>query len=382
MTMKKVAILTHDIGGGAFTSLGTALSRGFQELGIDCEFVVLKATQAEKDQYPDINIVTLNTRRTAFSLLPTIRYLKQSKPDVIFPMPWYFNVTAIWARYLSGIDSKIIIGEHNIISLETGIEHQDKLHLQSLPTLMRYTYPYGDGLIAVSQDTIADLVETIKVPPRIPMRVIFNPIDLDRVQQLAKKPTDHPWFLDSETPTIVTVARLAKQKQLDVLLRAFARVVKIQPARLLILGEGPLRSQLETLCYELQIEDCVAMPGYDRNPYRYMSACDVFVLASAWEGCPIALQEAMACGAAVVVNDAPGGSKDLIEYGKHGMMVAAGDPEALATGILQILSNPSLKQHYQTQARKRARDFQYLKIAQQYLDFSTTGLVRQEVLCR
>lgn len=381
MHTKKVSILTHDISGGAFTSLGTALARGFQELGVNCEFVVLKATQAEKERYPDLNLVTLNAQRTAFSLLPTIRYLKQSKPDVIFPMPWYFNITAIWARYLSGINSKIIIGEHNIISLETGIEHKDKLHLQALPLLMRYTYPYGDGLIAVSQDTIADLIENIQVPPRIPMTTIFNPIDLNRIQQLAKKPVDHPWFLDSETPTIVTVARLAKQKQLDVLLRAFARVVKILPARLLILGEGLLRSQLESLCRELQIEDCVAMPGYDRNPYRYMSACDVFVLASAWEGCPIALQEAMACGAAVVVNDAPGGSKDLIEHGKYGMMVAPGDSEALATGILQILTNPNLKQHYQTQACKRARDFQYLKIAQQYLDFAAAEAVGQEVLC-
>jgi glycosyltransferase involved in cell wall biosynthesis len=382
MSITKVAILTHDIGGGAFTSLGNALVRGFQELGVNCEFVVLQANTTEKERYPDINIVTLNTQRTAFSLLPTIRYLKHSKPDVVFPMPWYFNVTAIWAKYLSGINSKIIIGEHNIISLEASIEHKDKLHLQSLPMLMRYTYPYGDGLIAVSQDTIADLVEEIKVPPRIPMTVIPNPIDLDRVQQLAKEPIDHPWFQDSEIPTIMTVARLAKQKQLDVLIRAFARVVSILPARLLILGEGPLRSQLQSLCRELQIEDCVSMPGYDPNPYRYMSACDVFVLASAWEGCPIALQEAMACGAAVVVNDAPGGAKDLVERGKSGMMVAAGDPEALATGIVQILTNPDLKQHYQVQANKRARDFHYLKIARQYLDFSTSGLVSKEVLCR
>lgn len=382
MTIKKVSILTHDIGGGAFTSLGTALARGFQALGASCDLVVLQATQAEKEQHPGINIVTLNTRRTAFSLLPTVRYFKESKPDIIFPMPWYFNITAIWARYLSGTNTKIIIGEHNIISLEAGIEHKDKLHLQSLPLLMRYTYPYGDGLIAVSQDTIADLVAEIKVPPRIPMTVIPNPIDLDRIQQLAREPLHHPWFQDRHLPTIVTVARLAKQKQLDVLIHAFARVIKAIPAKLLILGEGPLRSPLETLCRELRIEEHVAMPGYDRNPYRYMSACDVFVLASAWEGCPIALQEAMACGAAVVVNDAPGGSKDIIERGKHGIMVVAGDPEALATGILQILTNSKLKQHYRERSRDRARDFQYLKIAQQYLDFGDSGLGQKEVLCR
>ena len=87
-------------------------------------------------------------------------------------------------------------------------------------------------------------------------------------------------------PTIVTAARLAKQKQLDGLLYAFAQVVRVRPARLLILGEEPLRGELEQLCQELGIADSVAMPGYDSNPYRYMAKADIFVLASAWEGCP------------------------------------------------------------------------------------------------
>jgi glycosyltransferase involved in cell wall biosynthesis len=374
MSNLKISILTHDISGGAFTNLCIALVRGFLELGVDCTLVILYASDEELARYPDIPIVTLNVKRTTFSLMATIRYLREYRPDVILPMPWYFNIVAVWAKYLAGVNTKVILGEHNIISLEASIEHRDKLHLRLLPILMRATYPHGDALVGVSKDTITDLVETLKIEAKIPMQVILNPVNPDRVRQLAAAPIEHPWFQNSSIPTIVTAARLAKQKQLDGLLRAFAQVVKVTPARLLILGEGPLRGELEKLCQELGIADAVAMPGYDPNPYRYMANCDVFVLASAWEGCPIALQEAMAAGAAVVVTDAPGGMKDIVDNGKYGRMVPTGDPDALATEILQLLSQPDLKQYYRSQAQQRSGDFHYLKTAQQYIDLCQSVL--------
>lgn len=374
MKAKKVAIFFHGIEGGTFTNLAITLARGFKELGVSCDLVVLNASDEEKARYPDVNVVALNAPRAVLSPVSLIRYIREQKPDVIFPMPWYFNVIAIWAKSLSFTHTKIIIGEHNIISLEAGVEHRDKLRIRYLPILMRYTYPYGDGLIAVCQDTITDLVKEIKVSTRIPMTVIHNPIDVERVQQLAGEPIEHPWFREHKVPVIVTVARLAKQKQLDVLIRAFADVVANLPAKLLILGEGPLRAELESLCRELQVEEHVHMPGFDSNPYKFMAAGDVFVLASAWEGCPIALEEALACGAAVIVNDAPGGSKDVIEYGKHGMLVSNRNHHALAEAIIQILSDKNLKRNYQEQALSRSQDFRYLNISKKYLDFCNSVL--------
>ncbi|MBF2028655.1 MAG: glycosyltransferase [Oscillatoriales cyanobacterium C42_A2020_001] len=369
MKAPSISILTHDISGGTFTNLCTALVRGFRELGVECNLVVLDATDEELSQFSDVPIVTLGVKRTAFSLPATIRYLREYQPDVLLPMPWYFNIVGVWARYLANVNTKVVLGEHNIISLEAEIEHRDKVHLRFLPVLMRYVYPHSDGLIAVSKDTITDLVETLHIAANIPMQVILNPINVKRVEQLSKVSIDHPWFQNHDIPVIVTAARLAKQKQLDSLLQAFAQITNDFPARLLILGEGPLRTELETLCQTLGIAESVWMPGYDANPYRYMAACDVFVLASAWEGCPIALQEAMACGAAVVVTDAPGGMKDIVEYGKYGMMVPTGDVNALATGLKQVLAQPELKQHYRAQARQRSHDFHYLNTSRQYLEF-------------
>lgn len=377
MYPRRVALFMHGIEAGVFTRLGTALIRGFKEAGInDCDLVVLNATDEEKSWYPDINIVSLDVKHATYSLFPLVSYFRNHQPDVIFPMPWYFNVIAIWARMLAGTDTKIIMTEHNVISLEASIEHRAKLKLRYLPLIMRYSYPFGHGLIGVSQDVITDLLQKIKISPRIPMIAIPTTVDVERVQRLAQEPVNHPWLEDDNVAVILTAARLAKQKQLDILLRAFSQAVKTSThLRLLILGEGSLRLELENLCKELKIDEYVSMPGYVSNPYGYMANCDAFVLTSAWEGCPVALGEAMACGAAVIVNDAPGGSKDMVDYGKYGLMVPTGDIEALSTAILKVVSNPDVKEHYRKQGHSRAQDFKYSKISNQYLDFYQTVVV-------
>ena len=156
MGIRKIAILTHDIEGGAFANLATSLARGFKQIGIDSDVVVLNATETAKLRYPDINVVSLNARRTIFSLQQTMHYIREHQPDVIFPMPWYFNVIAIWARALTRSQTKIVIGEHNVCSLEAAIEHKSNPRIRYiLPVLMRCTYPYGDGLIGVQKTRLA-----------------------------------------------------------------------------------------------------------------------------------------------------------------------------------------------------------------------------------
>lgn len=369
MSCQKLTIFTHGIKRGPFAALGTTLSRGFKDLGYDCDLVVLNATAEEKQRYPHVNTISLDISRAALSLWPLVRYMQAHNPDIIFSMPWYFNVIAILARFIARTPTKIIVGEHNICSLESKIEHGDKLKIKFLPFLMRASYPYSDGLIAVCQDTITDLIENQKVSDRIPMQVISNPIDRERIQSLKNEPLSHPWFTSFDVPVILTVARMAKQKQLNFLIEAFAQVIETQPAKLLILGDGLLRPELENLCKELNIEEHVSMPGYDHNPYKYMAACDIFALVSAWEGCPIALEEALASGAATIVNDAPGGSKDLVGNGEFGVVVPHGNLDALVKAILDLLSDSTKKAYYQAQAQKRSLDFNYLMISRQYVDF-------------
>ena len=153
-------------------------------------------------------------------------------------------------------------------------------------------------------------------------------------------PVAHPWFNDPTRPVILSVARLAPQKDLATLLRAFAEVVRSRPARLVVLGEGDERCRLTLLARELGISPFVQFPGDIRPAFPYMAKAHVFVLSSAWEGLSMALLEAMACGTPVVSTDCPYGPREILEGGKWGPLVTPGDWRSLASAILETLDNP------------------------------------------
>jgi glycosyltransferase involved in cell wall biosynthesis len=136
---------------------------------------------------------------------------------------------------------------------------------------------------------------------------------------------------------LVTVARLAPQKALDVLLTAFARL----PAtvHLAIIGGGPLHEQLKTLAAEMGVAPRVGFLGYRSEPADYVAAADVFCLTSVWEACSLAAQEAITLGVPVVTT-AVGGMPELIEDRVSGRLVASGDPEGFAAAVTELLATP------------------------------------------
>jgi glycosyltransferase involved in cell wall biosynthesis len=137
---------------------------------------------------------------------------------------------------------------------------------------------------------------------------------------------------------VLSVGRLSKQKDFGTLLRAFARVREDRPARLVILGDGPERSMLESLISELGLDEVAALPGWVANPYPWMAHAGVYVLSSRWEGLPSVLIEALYCGVPIVATDCLSGPREILEGGEHGLLVAVGDVDALARGIESALA--------------------------------------------
>jgi Glycosyltransferase len=123
-------------------------------------------------------------------------------------------------------------------------------------------------------------------------------------------------------------------------LEAFAKVRQTIDARLVILGEGSLRAELEERIHHLELQDVVDMPGFQPNPFGWMGACSVYVLSSRYEGFPTSLLQAMACGAKIVSTDCPTGPVEILEDGKWGRLVPVGDADALAKEIVAALATP------------------------------------------
>jgi glycosyltransferase involved in cell wall biosynthesis len=153
---------------------------------------------------------------------------------------------------------------------------------------------------------------------------------------------------------------LNKFKDFATLIRAFARLRAVHPARLVILGEGPERRNLEQLARQLGVATEVDLPGFAANPYAFMARADVFALASRVEGLSNAIIEALACGCPVVSTDCPNGPDEVLQHGRYGRLVPVGDDAALADAISATLHAPpdpaALRQRAASFSVQRATD--------------------------
>jgi hypothetical protein len=131
--------------------------------------------------------------------------------------------------------------------------------------------------------------------------------------------------------------KLTRAKDYPTLRRAFARVQKLRPCWLMILGKGSQQHDLEALATDLGIADDFALPGFTTNPYAFL---DLLVLSLAWEGSPPALTEALTLGIPAVSTDCPSGPREILQNGRLGPLVPVGDHEALAHAMLNALDHP------------------------------------------
>jgi glycosyltransferase involved in cell wall biosynthesis len=124
-------------------------------------------------------------------------------------------------------------------------------------------------------------------------------------------------------------------------LAAFARSRANHPgARLLLVGDGPMRGELEALAARLGVAESVHFAGYQPRPERYLATMDVFALTSRMEGLPLAILEALAAGVPVVGSNV-GGVPDLIEHGRTGLLFPSGDEVTLTSLLNVVLADPA-----------------------------------------
>jgi glycosyltransferase involved in cell wall biosynthesis len=167
---------------------------------------------------------------------------------------------------------------------------------------------------------------------------------------------------------LISVGRLAPEKNWDTLLRAFAKVSSEQPGlRLVLIGDGPARGTLQSLASELGIAEHVTFTGalpFDQVPC-YLKAADLFAFASVTETQGLVTIEAMAAGLPTVAVDGPG-TRDIVEIGKQGFLVE-NDAEALAKGIEKLLANPQRRKRFSNNALKKAKTFDINALGKQMM---------------
>ena len=276
----------------------------------------------------------------AIAALPDlVSYLVRERPDQLVAAKTHTNLTAIWGRALSGIPVRVAVCEQTNLTQQMAGRQGGKWRWRYIAPLLGCVYPAADLVYACSNGVAGDLAGRTGLPPdRI--ETIYNPVGTDALRARAVESISHPWYEEGEPPVGLGVGRLVPQKDFSTLIRAFAEVRAQTPARLVILGEGRERRQLQALARQLDVSADVDLAGLVANPSAHMARAGVFVLSSAYEGLPTVLIEAMHAGCPVVSTDCPSGPSEILEGGRYGSLVPVGEPSALADAIVRTLKAP------------------------------------------
>ena len=248
--------------------------------------------------------------------------------------------------------------------------------------MVMYSYKRADLVLANSYAMQTDLVENFKI--KTPVRVIYNPIDLNFIKTHINEPTE--FVFEKNIFHFVNVGGFRKEKNHLLLIQAFF-ILKNLPCKLLIVGGGVMENELKQKVHDLGFMEKVIFCGFDKNPFKYVYRSDCFVLSSDVEGFPNVLIEALACGKPVISTDCSSGPRELLapasdlhhrainnyEIGEYGLLTPVNDVAALAAAMKKMYEDESLRKSYELKAAKRAEQFDVDEI-KQYFHVAFTGL--------
>lgn len=212
----------------------------------------------------------------------------------------------------------------------------------------------ADGAIALSEAIRRELLDA-GVPDR-KVLVVPNGVDVEKFHPATAEERanlNRALDLPADKLVIGTVARLVERKGIDILLRAFAKILDRHAAQLIVIGDGPLGAELRGLADDLKIDRSVTWLGLQDEPEKWLRAMDIFAFPSRLEGSPNAVLEAMATGLPIVAT-AIGGVVDLIQDGVTGILAPPDDPDKLASALERLIRDARLRSDVGSHARVRA----------------------------
>jgi GalNAc-alpha-(1->4)-GalNAc-alpha-(1->3)-diNAcBac-PP-undecaprenol alpha-1,4-N-acetyl-D-galactosaminyltransferase len=332
----KVTLVIHGMSGGGAERVMSIVANYWVSHGWDVTLVMLVAP-TKPPFYPldpRIKLKSLDIAGDSANLLAAIgntwqrvKVLRQaiiaSQPDVVIGFMNSVNVYTIIA--CAKLNIPTIVSEH----IYPGSTDANKIW----QLIMKLTYRYADLVTVLTQNAVPFY------PATKGYRTIVMPNPVTAPDPVVATARLVP------APSLISIGRLHPQKGFDLLIKAFARIqAKYPDWQITILGEGAMRSELEDLRSQLQLTDRVHLPGLVANVPEYLHQADIFVMPSRFEGFPMALCEAMACGLPVLSADCLSGPRDIIEDGVNGVLVATEDIDALAAGLDALMSDPAKRQ--------------------------------------
>lgn len=306
------------------------------------------ALEPEVKALPGVELICLNRKGQYdfFILLSIFRILRQRRVQIVQP----FLTPASFFGLLPALTSRRLV---KVVTERCGVRANPRLGSIIYRKIEDFLTRFADWVIPNSQAGESYLLHRGINSNRI--RVIYNGINLKRLTPdlaTVAQIRDH-MRLPPEGRVVGITASLTPAKDHATFLQAARLISQKRPqTRFAVLGDGPLRPTLEGMAKELGIESLVTFFGNQRDVGSHISVYDVACLTSMdHEGCSNVTLEAMAMGKPVVVSDI-GGNRELVDHGKNGLLIPAGNPQAFADAILTCLKQPDWARQMGDQAKR------------------------------
>lgn len=317
----KIVFLTASLGSGGAERVVSLLSNKMVELGHQIEIVCLKYNDVYYKIDSNVKVVMAmcqtNNRLTEIFWLR--KYLISEKPDVVIPFTEGVYCFTIFA--LLGTRIPIIASER----LDPASMSRNR------KVLKRLLLPFVDWMVVQTQS----IKEHFPKKLQDKISIIYNPVNDEVFNRSITN--------DNKEDRIISVARLYPQKNQQLMIRAFAKVIEKYPNwKLFIFGEGPLRSNLECLISQLKLDGKVLLPGRTDRVLEELDKSKIFCLTSDYEGMSNSMIEAICMGLPVVTTNVSG-ANELIKNGKNGFIVNIGDEKDLINSLLTLMGSFDLQ---------------------------------------
>lgn len=281
------------------------------------------------------------------------RAIVASRPDCVIAMGEVNGTRALLAAL--GLGIPVIVSEHTDY-YELAASKNGWIWI----FLRRLLYPLAAAVSVLNEPSKSHLGKrvqrkTVVIPNAIPNDLCANG---EKSSQIPALPPN----------TIAAIGRLVPQKRFDLLIEAFRHVAKESDCSLLILGEGPLRRELEGLVGNLGLTNRVSMPGAIPKPWDLLRHSRMVVVSSEVESFGLVLVEAMACGVPVVSFDCPNGPRGIIRDGIDGFLVPPLDVAALARAMKRLLTDNELHRRMSDRCREIRERYSQERVMAQWDD--------------
>ena len=366
MPRRKICFVLPSLNGGGAERAAVQILNGLDADRWDRSmFLFAREGPYLSEVQPSIAITSADTA-SRFGRWRALRsFIANERPDIVMAFLSFFSVLSAARAAISG--AKVIFNLQTPMSdFLTDADYQWRRggHKPAFSAVTRMGYGAVDLIVATSQGVAKDLTSAFGVDPdRI--RVIPNPVDLDRVRAARGEAVDERLLPPGDGPLIVAAGRLAEAKNYPLMIESLAALRQDVPARLCILGQGELEQPLRQLIAARGLSNAVSLAGFQSNPWKYIARADVFLLTSRYEGFGNVLVEAMACGVPVVATASPG-TRDIVTSGVDGFLVESHTADRVAAALRGVLSDAGARRAMGEAAIDAAERFAASQVIERY----------------